>query len=124
MEGKEDAFSYSYSAKQQEEVNAIRLKYAPAEESKMDRLRKLDQSATRNATAASIALGVVSSLVLGVGMCCVTVWTDLFALGIVVGVIGLAGVAVTYPFYRIFVKREREKLAPQILRLTDELMKH
>ena len=44
------------------------------------------------------------------------------AVGIVIGVIGMAVVAVAYPLYVRILKRERERIAPEILKLTDELM--
>ena len=44
-------------------------------------------------------------------------------IGIIVGAIGgiIAGVA--YPIYNLIVKSRRKKLAPEILRLADELSK-
>ena len=32
-------------------------------------------------------------------------------------------IALAYPMYNVIVKRERKKIAPEIIRLTDELMK-
>lgn len=117
-----ESFRYTYSAKQQEELKNIRQKYAPPQESKLEQLRRLDASATRPGTAAAIALGTISTLVMGVGMCCTMVWTQFFALGIVVGLIGIGGIALAYPLFKTITKKQREKLAPQILKLTDELM--
>jgi len=119
---KNETFTYTYSAKQQEEIKRIRQKYIPREEDKMEQLRRLDQSATKPGMIAALALGIVSSLILGVGMTCVMVWTDFFVPGIVVGVIGIAGVALAYPLYNAVTKKQREKLAPQIKQLSDELM--
>ena len=52
------------------------------------------------------------------------VWADtLFILGILVGVLGIAGVTAAYPIYIHITKKQREKLAPEILRLSDELIK-
>lgn len=120
---KNESFSYTYSAKQQEEIKRIRQKYVPREEDKMEQLRRLDQSATKLGTIVSIAIGVISSLIFGVGMCCVLVWTNFFVLGIIVGLIGIAGVALAYPLFNYITKKEREKLAPQIKQLSDELMR-
>ena len=79
MSEKKDTFQFSYSAKQQEEIRKIREKYTPKEESKMERLRKLDESATRPGTIAAVTLGVIGALLLGVGMSCTMVWdTSLF----------------------------------------------
>ena len=127
MEAKNETFTYTYSAKEQEEIKKIRDKYAPPanEESPMEQLRHLDASATKGAAVAAIAVGVVGALLLGVGMCCTMLagWEVFFVPGIVVGVIGISGVAAAYPLYLRMVKRKREKLAPEIMRLSDELMK-
>lgn len=119
----EETFNYSYSASQQEEIRNIREKYAaPAQEDKMEQLRRLDQSVTRPGTIISIIIGILSTLILGVGMCCTLVWTNLFTLGVVVGLVGIAGIIAAYPVYTHITKRQREKLAPEILRLSDELL--
>lgn len=124
MEDKKETFSYTYSAKQQEEIRRIRDKYIVKEESKMDQLRKLDASVTKPGTIASLITGIIGTLLLGVGMCCTMVWAEnLFILGIIVGVIGIVCIAAAYPLYVRITKKQREKLAPEILRLTDELTK-
>ncbi|MGN1048203.1 MAG: hypothetical protein ACI4QZ_06310 [Eubacteriales bacterium] len=123
MENKE-SFSYTYSAKQQDEIKKIREKYVKNEPDKMEQLRRLDGSVTKKGSAVSIALGIAGALLLGIGMCFTMVWADsFFALGIVVGVVGIAVLSVTYPVYNYIVRKERAKIAPEILRLTDELMK-
>ena len=126
MEEKKETFTYTYSAKEQEEIKKIRDKYAPPtkEETSMEQLRRLDASVTKEATVVSLVVGIISTLVLGVGMCCTMVWDSrLFIPGIVIGIVGIAGVIAAYPIYTHMVKRKREKLAPEILRLSDELMK-
>ena len=134
MEGKntESSFKYTYSAKEQDEIKRIRQKYQSEEEDSMTRLRKLDASATSKATVISLVLGVGGALILGMGMS--LIMTDLAVLlgmtgmtniivGIITGVLGIILAALAYPVYRKVLKREREKIAPEILRLTDELMK-
>lgn len=126
MQDRKDTFHYTYSAKQQEEIRNIRKRYLPAEEKedKMAQLRRLDQSATKKGTVVSIAAGMIGCLLLGVGMCCTMIWMEqLFIPGVVIGVIGIAVVAVSYPLYTHITKKEREKIAPQILKLTEELSK-
>lgn len=124
MEDKKGTFTYAYSAKQQEEIRNIRQKYLPKEEDKMEQLLKLDKSVTKCGTAAAIIAGIISTLILGVGMCCTMVWADrLFLPGIIIGIVGIAGVMSAYPLYAAITKKRREKLAPEIIRLTDELMK-
>lgn len=122
MEHNNHSFEYTYSAPRQEEIKRIREKYLPKEEDKMEQLRRLDGGVTQKATLVSLVVGIISTLILGVGMCCCLVW-ELFVLGVVVGIVGMVGVAAAYPVYIRVVTREREKVAPEILRLTDELMK-
>lgn len=117
-----EAFSYTYSAAQQEEIKRIRQKYIPPEADKMEQLRRLDERATRPGKIAALILGVCSALVLGIGMCCTMVWTQYFILGIAIGCVGIAGVCAAYPVYAAATKRQRQKLAPEILRLSAELM--
>lgn len=127
MDDKKETFTYTYSAKEQEEIKKIRGKYTPPtkEETSMEQLRRLDESATKGATVVSLIVGIISALLLGVGMCCTMLpgWEQYFIPGIAVGVVGIAGVIAAYPIYTHMVKRKREKLAPEIMRLSDELMK-
>lgn len=119
-----EIFTYSYSANQQEEINAIREKYIPKAENKMEQLRQLDQSVTKKGTMISIIVGIIGTLLLGIGMCCTLVWADkFFVLGIIVGVIGIAILSAAYPIYSKITKREKERIAPLIIKLTDELSK-
>jgi len=123
-ENQKEVFEFAYSAKQQEEVQKIREKYVPREEDKLEQLRRLDASVTQKGCTVSLIVGVLSALVLGIGMCCCMVWGGaLFIPGIIIGIVGIAGVAAAYPLYERITKKERERIAPEILRLTDELMK-
>lgn len=118
----EDKFTYSYSPKQQEEIRRIREKYLPGEPDELEQLRRLDRSVTRKATAGALVVGILGTLVLGLGMCCCMVWAErLFAAGIVIGILGIAGVVAAYPLYGAITKREKARLAPEILRLADKL---
>ena len=117
----EESFEYTYSAPEQEEIKRIRSKYLPKEaESKMDRIRRLDREAERPGIIASLVLGVVGTLIFGTGMCCCLVW-ELFALGIAVGILGGILLGAAYPVYAKITKRQREKIAPEILALTEEV---
>ncbi len=128
----ESGFKYTYSAKEQEEIKKIRQKYQTQEEDGMTRLRKLDAQATSKATVISLMLGIIGALIMGMGMS--LIMTDLadilgmtdidnLIIGIIIGVVGLILVIVAYPTYLKVLKHEHEKIAPEIIRLTDELMK-
>jgi hypothetical protein len=122
MQKQNETFQYTYSAKQQAEIQKIREKYVTKEENKLEQLRRLDESATKPATIAALVVGILSTLLLGVGMCCTMVWADKwFIPGIGIGVIGLCGLGAAYPLYQAMTKKRREKIAPEILRLTEEL---
>ncbi|MBP3522129.1 MAG: hypothetical protein J6M56_00985 [Clostridia bacterium] len=117
-------FTYTYSARQQEEIRSIQRKYLPHEEDKMEQLRRLDRSVTRKGTRAALALGIAGTLVLGTGMSMTMVLADIwFVPGIAVGVLGLACMGLSYPLYVRVTKRERERAAPEILRLSSELLR-
>ena len=124
-----DSFKMTYSAQQQEEIQSIRQKYVPKEESKMDKLRALDARVTQKATMVSIIVGIIGAMVLGCGMSLImsdfgkALGDAAFPAGIIAGVLGLVLVALAYPVYNRTLKKEREKIAPTILRLADELMK-
>lgn len=124
MEENKETFSYTYSAKQQEEIERIRKKYIPPEEDKMEQLRRLDRSVTQKGTTVSLIAGILGTLLLGTGMSCAMVWAgNLFIPGIIIGLIGIAVLTAAYPLYQHITKKEREKIAPEIIRLTNELMK-
>lgn len=115
-----DKFEYTYSAKQQSELENIRKKYLPQEESKMDRLRRLDESVTRPGTMISIIVGIAGTLIMGFGMCLCLEWSE-FIPGVIVGVAGMTILTAAYPIYIKITQKQREKIAPEILRLTDEI---
>ncbi len=128
----ENIFKYTYSAEEQDEIKRIRQKYQPMEENGMARLRKLDSKVTQKATSIALILGVFGALIMGAGMSLVL--TDLGALlgmqelfgmifGIIVGLVGIILIVLAYPLYNIVLKKEREKIAPEIFKLTEELMR-
>ena len=130
----QSGFSYTYSAKEQAELKRIRDKYtSPTEtEDKMARLYRLDASVTSTAKAVAIVLGIFGALILGFGMS--LIMTELaeiiglsddltMVIGIAVGIVGGVIASLAYPIYNTIVKAKRKKIAPEIIRLTDELMK-
>ncbi len=117
-------FQYTYSAKEQEEIKKIRSKYLPKEENKMEMLRRLDSQVTQKASMHAIIVGVIGALILGIGMSCCMVWGEsLFAPGIIIGLAGISVLSLAYPLYNRTVRKERKRIAPEILRLTEDLMK-
>ena len=124
-----NSFEYTYSAQRQQEVEEIRKAYLPKEEDKMEKLRKLHSIPTQKAQSASIAVGVIGTLILGTGMslCMTELGAALgnlaMIMGVIIGLVGIILVALAYPIYNRTLKKERERIASEILRLTDELLK-
>ena len=130
----QNGFSYTYSAKEQAELKRIREKYTPPTETedKMERLRRLDTGVTRKAQTVSLFLGIVGVLILGAGMSlCMSDFADILGsyrdramvIGVAIGLVGGIIASLAYPIHNLIVRRERKRIAPEIIRLTDELMK-
>lgn len=132
MENKHETFTYTYSAKDQSEVQRIRQKYLPQEEDKMEKLRRLDRSVVQKAKIIALTIGLVGTIFLGFGMSlAMTPLSEILgshrrmnmAIGIIVGLLGMGILVTAYPIYQVVIKRERKKIAPEIIKLTEELMK-
>lgn len=117
-------FRYQYSAKQNKEVENIRKKYMPKEIGKLDLLKKLDCRVQSAGVVQSLTIGVIGCLIFGVGMC--------FGLDVLHGpdwlsiLLGISGVCVmlpAYPVYRHIARKTKAELTPEILRLSEEIMK-
>ena len=134
MEQNNQAFSYSYSAKEQEEIRRIRDKYIEkkdTEEDKMERLRRLDRRVLQKAQAIALVFGVIGTLLLGFGMS--LIMTDLasgwglsqgalIAIGVVLGVIGMALAIVNYPIHKANMQARKKKYADEILALSETII--
>ena len=127
-----DGFSFTYSAREQAELREIRSRYASPKEDKMDRLRRLDRAVTQKAQTVALVLGVIGALILGFGMSLVMselpdvmglARSTAMVIGVAVGIVGGILTGLAYPMYQWIITRERKRIAPEILRLTDELMK-
>lgn len=121
-------FEYTYSAQRQQEVEEIRKQYLPKEEDKLAALRRLHTIPTQKAQAVSLAVGIIGALILGTGMslCMTELGAALgrlaMMIGIAVGLVGMVLVALAYPVFKQTLKKERTKVAPEILRLSEELL--
>ena len=118
-----NTFSYNYSAARNKEVESIRKKYMPHEESKLERLKKLDLRVQMAGTIESLCFGIVGVLVFGIGMC---FFLDVFAgaawLPALFMIIGTAIMIPAYPIYRRIARKTKAELTPVILRLSEEIM--
>lgn len=122
----ETTFIYNYSAKENKEVQDIRNKYLPREESKLEELKRLDYTVQNSGMIESLCAGIGGVLIFGIGLCLAmqVIGSGVFSivLGILLGIVGVIGMIAAYPVYRKIAQKAKVEYAPRILQLTDELM--
>ena len=121
MENK--SFTYNYSAVRNKEVESIRRKYMPHEESKLEKLKRLDYRVQMAGMIEGLCFGIIGALVFGVGMC---FFLDVFAgaawLTAILMICGTLLMIPAYPIYRRIARKTKAELTPEILRLSEEIM--
>ncbi len=99
--------------------------YSPKNDSKVIALKKLDQKAKNPANIFAYTYGILSTLILGTGMCLsmnIIGGTPIFMiLGIIVGIIGFIGVCTNYPIYKRLLAKSRQKYSFEIVQLAKEI---
>ena len=104
-------------------IEKIRASYTEKESTKLDELKELDKKVKRPAQIFAYAYGSLSSLVLGTGMSlAMKVIGNCMALGIGIGLLGIALVISTYPIFKAILKKRKNKYAKQIFELSDSLL--
>ena len=126
-----ETFTYTYSAKQQEEIDKIRKKYETPKENKLEQLRRLDASVTKKASIHSMLVAIIGALIMGTGMSLIMTNLNIILglskriaiiLGIGIGIFGIILICCAYPIFTHTLAKEREHIAPEILKLIDEMM--
>ena len=121
----EVTFTYKYSAAENKEIQEIRERYLPKNESKLDELKRLDAQVQKAGMIESLCVGIISCLVFGLGMCLALEVLGsgiaIIVLGVLVGIIGMAGMLVSYLLYLKKQRSTKEALTPTILALADEI---
>jgi hypothetical protein len=108
---------------EQQTIERIRASYTEKEITKLDELKALDKKVKRPAQIFAYVYGSVSSLVLGTGMClAMKVIGNSMALGVGIGLVGIALALSTYPIFKAMLKRRKNKYAKQIFELSDGLL--
>lgn len=122
----ETTFIYNYSAKENKEVQEIRSKYLPREESKLEELKRLDYTVQNSGMIESLCAGIGGVLIFGLGLCLamqvIGIGVFSIVLGILLGIVGIIGMIIAYPVYRKMMQKAKAEYAPRILQLTNELM--
>lgn len=118
----ENAFSYTYSAPENQEVMNIRKKYLPQEESKLEELKRLDNLVQSSGVIESLCTGIGGALIFGLGMClAMEVIGHMIWLGVLLDLVGTAGMIAAFPVYRKFFNKAKVQHSPRILELAAEL---
>lgn len=124
MDMENKTFTYNYSATRNREVESIRKKYMPHEESKLDTLKRLDARVQTAGMIESLSLGVMGALVFGIGMC---FGLDVFGgadwLTLLFCGLGALIMLPAYPLYKGISRKTKRALTPEILRLSEEIMR-
>jgi len=112
-----------------DQARKIRAQYTLREDTPLDRLQALDAKVKRPASISAFIVGGLGVLGLGGGMS--LVMTDIgsvigipdpLAPGVVLGVLGLAMAAASYPLYKRLLSVRRKKYAQRIIALSDEII--
>ena len=118
----EPAFSYTYSAPTQQEVQRIRNQYLPQTESKLEELQRLDHQVQTSGVPQALCIGICGCLIFGLGLS--------IGLGAVEGanwicvllsILGAVGMFFAYPVYKRIFRKTKEEFTPRILELSAEL---
>ena len=118
-----NTFTYQYSAARNREVENIRKKYLPHKESKLQILKKLDARAQGAGMVEGLCVGVIGALLFGVGLCFgFDALPGADWLTLLFAVLGVMTMLPAYPIYRHISRKTRERLTPEILRLSEEIM--
>ena len=125
----ENTFQYTYDAKENQEVQRIRQKYLPHEQTDLEKLKALDAKVKKVPNAFAYTYGSISAIVMGAGMS--LTMTDIgtylglagsMAPGIGIGLVVMALALITYPIYCCLLDARKKKYGPQILELSQQIM--
>ncbi len=101
-------------------AEAIAKDYAPKDNSRIIALKKLDNKAKLPATVFTYSFGIISSLIVGTGMCLSmqVLGSNMVSmiLGIIIGIIGFVGCGINYPIYKRMLEKGKSKYAYEIAR--------
>ena len=109
--------TYRYTADEQREINELRNRYTSDNpDDQLSAMRRIDHDVTRRATAMAVGFGLAGTLVMGLGLAMVLSFNWMIP-GMILGCCGIAVMAAMPAAYERLLKRERKKVAPQIVEL-------
>lgn len=127
MDNKENTFEFSYSApteKEKKEIESIRRQYETSTDTyqgKLAKIKALDKKVKDVPTVFALCLGIIGTLIFGLGLTLV-LEMDKLLLGIICSAIGILPIIAAYPVYNLIYKKKKQKYGPEILKLTDEIL--
>lgn len=121
MKKEDTSFTYEYSAQTQDEINRIRNKYLPQQEDELEQLRKLDAQAEKPGVIVALVVGLCGMVLFGLGLTCVLEWKEYFLIGIIMGIAGMLTMGCALPLHRFITKKQRAKIATQVLELSEKI---
>lgn len=111
-------------------VQKIRTQYTEKEHTGLDELKELDAKVKRPANVFAYIFGSIGAIIMGAGMSLVMTdigtilgLTETLIPGIAIGAVGLVLVLTTYPICKKLLASRKKKYAPQILELSERVMK-
>ena len=117
MPDRENRATYRYTADEQREIDALRRRYTSENpDEQLAAMRKIDRDVTRRATVMAVGFGLAGTLVMGLGLAMVLSFNWMIP-GIILGCCGIAVMAAMPAAYEKLLKRERKRVAPQIVEL-------
>ena len=122
----DEKFSYSYSAlteAEKKEIERIKNEYSEKDSRQLtlEQLRKLDAKVKNIPTIFALTLGVIGTLIFGLGMAFVLEWAN-FMLGVVLGAIGAVVARLAKPLHGILYKRLKARHGKKIIELSEKLI--
>ena len=106
-------------------AESIAKEYAPKDNSKIIALKKLDHKAKMPAIIQAYSLGIISSLIVGTGMCLamqvIAQGTGAVIFGIIIGIIGFVGCGINYPMFVKNLEKGKARYAYEIVQLAREI---
>ncbi|MBR6680399.1 MAG: hypothetical protein IKL59_03980 [Clostridia bacterium] len=118
-----NTYIYQYSAQKNKEIENIRKKYLPQEISKIERLKKLDSKVQSAGQIPALSIGIIGCLIFGAGMCFgLDVLSGADWISILLCAVGTAVMIPAYSIYKRISSKVKAELAPEILKLSDEII--
>ena len=119
----DNQFKYTYTAlteQDKREIERIKDGYLDTQD-KLKQLKRLDARVKSIPKIWALVLGVIGTLIFGIGLTMCLEW-EMFVAGVIISAVGIVPVALAYPVYNAVSKRCKEAYKDKILSLADELL--